>query len=241
MLVRPYDKVSVIYNHLMRDVDYNNWAKYINKIADYHLSNSKNVLELAAGNCRISELLSGKFRNFTATDISLSMLKSSPSGNFKKICCDMKTLPFKTDFDFIFSAFDSINYIVSQRELFKFFKGIKSILVVDGIFTFDASLEKNSLNFVIPKISTETCNGYKYRKLSYFKKRTHLHINEFIIQDTSGNEFKEIHRQKIYKLNTYFKLIDRAGLQIRACYNCFTFEDAGEDSQRVQFVLRKTA
>ena len=240
MTERPYDKVALIYNHLMKDVDYNSWSKYIFTIADYHSSGIKNVLELAAGNCRISEFLAGRFRNFIATDISFPMLKAFSSNNITKICCDMRTLPLKTKFDFVFSAFDSINYILSQRELFKFFQGIKKILVENGIFTFDASLEKNSLNFVIPKISNESYNGYSYKKINYYKKRSRLHINEFTIRDTSGLEFKEVHKQEIYKLNTNFRLADKAALQIKACYNGFSFDDVNEDSERVQIVLRKT-
>ena len=223
----------------MRDVDYDSWSKYILKIADYHVSTGKNVLELAAGNCRISDFISGEFKYFTATDISLPMLKASSSDNIRKVCCDMKALPFNTKFDFIFSAFDSINYILSQRELFKFFSYIKKILADNGIFTFDASLERNSLNFIIPIVLTETCNGYSYTKICYYKKRSRTHINEFIIQNTSGLEFKEVHKQKIYKLITYFRLADKAGLQIKACYNCFSLDDVNENSERVQIVLRK--
>jgi hypothetical protein len=239
MSERPYDNLALIYNHLMRDVDYDNWSKYIFKIADYHSSNIETVLELAAGNCRISEFLSGKFRNFIATDISLSMLKGSSSNNIKKICCDMKTLPFKSKFNFIFTAFDSINYILTQRELFNLFSCIKKNLLENGIFTFDASLEKNSLNFIIPKTLMDSYNGYSYTKTGYYKKRSRMHINEFIIQDLSGLEYKEIHKQKIYKLITYFSLADKAGLQIKACYSCFSFDDVNENSERVQFVLGK--
>jgi SAM-dependent methyltransferase len=235
---RPYDKVALIYNHLMRDVDYKSWSKYILKIADYNSKNCKYVLELAAGNGRISEYLSAKFNNFIATDISLTMLKASASSEIIKICCDMKTLPFKTKFDFIFSAFDSINYILTQRDLIKLFSSIKNVLNENGIFTFDASLEKNSLNFVIPKISDGTYNGYSYKKINHYKKLSRKHINEFLIQDKSGVEVKEVHEQKIYKLNTYFRLADKAGLQIKACYNCFSFDDVNVNSERVQFVLR---
>jgi len=237
---RPYDKVALIYDHLMKDVDYSEWSKYILKLADIHSSTSTNLLELAAGNCRLSSLISGKFKYFTATDISLPMLKASSSDNIRKVCCDMKALPFNSKFDFIFSAFDSINYILSQRELFKFFSYIKKFLADNGIFTFDASLERNSLNFIIPKVLTETYNGYSYTKICFYKKRSRTHINEFIIQNTSCLEFKEVHKQKIYRLNTYLRLADKAGLQIKACYNCFSLDDVNENSERVQIVLRKT-
>ncbi len=52
-------------------------------------------------------------------------------------------------------------------------------------------------------------------------------------------EFKEVHKEKIYKIDTYFKLAEKAGLYTEACYDCFTFKDVKENSQRAQFVMRK--
>jgi hypothetical protein len=67
-----------------------------------------------------------------------------------------------------------------------------------------------------------------------------IHSNHFYIRDESGLEFKEVHREKIYKIDTYFKLAAKAGFHTEACYDCFTFKDVNQKSERAQFVLRKT-
>ncbi len=68
----------------------------------------------------MAEIFSKKYKNYFATDISLSMLKGSSNNYIAKICCDMSAIPIKTKFDFIFSAFDGVNYILKQKAFVKF-------------------------------------------------------------------------------------------------------------------------
>lgn len=239
MKEKPYDKVSVIYNGLMQNVDYNNWSKYVLEIAEEYINDGARVLELAAGSCTMAELISRRYKIFFATDISIPMLRSSKINELKKICCDMTALPLKPNFDFIFSAFDSVNYILKQKALFRLFKEVFYVLSENGIFTFDASLENNSINFATSKTIVGRYNGYSFKRISHYNRRSRIHCNNFIIINESGLKFKEVHKQKIHNLNTYFKLAEKAGLHIVALYKCFTFSDAGSDSDRIQFVMKK--
>jgi len=239
MKVKPYEQVSAIYDGLMKKLDYVSWSKYILLIAKENVQDKSKFLELGAGNCMMAKIISEKYKNYYASDISLSMLRSSDKNNLKRICCDMTSLPFKEKFDFVFSAFDSVNYILKQKSLQNLFKEINYLLEEDGVFTFDASLETNSLNFSISKSTEGRHNDYHYRMLSKYNKRSRIHSNHFYIRDEYGNEFKELHKEKIYKIDTYFKLAEKAGLYTEACYDCFTFKDVKQNSQRAQFVMRK--
>jgi len=239
MKAKPYDKISIIYNGLMQHVDYNNWSRYILSIVDLHASGTKKVLELASGSCLIGDIISKKFKSLIVTDFSLSMLKSSKKNGLKKICCDMTALPFKTKFDFIFSAFDSVNYILKQKTLLTLFREVFYVLKENSIFTFDASLENNSIKFLTPKTIVGNYNGYSFQRISRYSSRSRIHYNNFIIINESGLKFKEVHKQKIHSLKTYFNLAEKAGLHIIALYKCFTFSDAGSDSDRIQFVMKR--
>jgi SAM-dependent methyltransferase len=239
MKVKPYEQVSVIYEGLMKKLDYTSWAKYILLIAKENVHDEARFLELGAGNCKMAKILSEKYKNYYASDISISMLHTSAKDKLKKVCCDMTLLPFKEKFDFVFSAFDSVNYILKQKSLLNLFKEVNYLLEEDGIFTFDASLEKNSLNFIISKSIEGQHNGFQYRMLSKYNKLNRIHYNNFYIWNESGVKFKEVHEEKIYKIDTYFKLAEKAGLHIEACYDCFTFKDVNQKSERAQFVMRK--
>jgi ubiquinone/menaquinone biosynthesis C-methylase UbiE len=119
MKVKPYEQVSSIYDGLMKKLDYASWSKYIQLIAKEYVHDGAKFLELGAGNCKMAKILSEKYKNYYASDISLAMLRYCDKNHLKKICCDMTSLPFKEKFDFVFSAFDSVNYILKQKSLLK--------------------------------------------------------------------------------------------------------------------------
>jgi hypothetical protein len=55
----------------------------------------------------------------------------------------------------------------------------------------------------------------------------------------SGEVYTEVHRQKIFTFETYFELLELAGLTVKNCYDAFSFEEGNADSERVQFITKK--
>lgn len=224
----------------MKKLDYESWSNYILEIADIYLKENANVLELGAGTCKIAEYISRRYKKYIATDISLQMLNFSKSNSIKKVCCDMKALPFRTKFDFVFSNFDCVNYLLTKKHLAQLFKEVFYLLKTDGIFTFDISLENNSLNFLTSKSVEGKYDGYTFRRVSQYYKLSGIHTNKFYIIDKQGKTYKETHKEKIYPAETFFSLANKIGLKVEACYDCFTFNHLKPKSERAQFIMRKT-
>ena len=237
--VKAYENVSFIYEDLMKDINYQEWSKYIQKISSEFVKKDSKVLELGAGNCKLANLLNKKFPNFIATDISIQMLKSDAKNEVKKVCCDMSSLPFNTKFNLIFSTFDSVNYLMSKKKLLALFNQVKMLLTDDGIFTFDVSLEQNSLEFLQDHSVEGSSGSYSFKRVSKFFKSRKVHKNIFYIADANNNVVKEVHEQKIYDFETYFDLIFRAGLYVVDCFETFTFKVGNAGSDRIQFILKK--
>ena len=221
----------------MKSIDYSNWADYIIDISYNYNSRIDYVLELASGNCLLSKKLSNEFSNVFLTDNSFSMLNSN-SVQLKKICCDMTSLPFKNTFDLIFSTFDSINYLVEKPELEKLFIEIKRLLSAKGIFTFDVSLEKNSIKNQKRLSRKGKHKGIKYTQKSEYDKKEKIHYNFFQLVLESGEKIEEIHKQKIYDFEEYFEIIYDCDLMVRDCFDAFTFDNATNNCERVQFVVQ---
>jgi SAM-dependent methyltransferase len=236
---KAYKNVSFIYEELMKDVNYKEWAKYIQNISSEFVGKDSKVLDLGAGNCKIANLLSKEFPDIIATDISLPMLKSDTNNVVNKVCCDMTSLPISTKFDLIFSSFDSVNYLMSKNKLLALFKQVSFLLEDNGIFTFDVSLEKNSLEFLQDHSVEGSTGGYSFKRVSKFFKRRKVHKNIFYITDADNIVVKEVHEQKIYDFETYFDLIFKAGLYVVDCFETFTFKIGKADSDRIQFILKK--
>ena len=223
----------------MGSVNYGLWTSYILDIAKDYIEKDAKVLELASGTCKMADRISKQYKGIIATDLSLEMLKFNTNQELSKICCDMSSLPFRTNFDFIFCTFDSVNYILNRKRLKKLFEEVNPLLSENGAFTFDVSLELNSLKFDNESIAKDEYNGYKFERISRYNNRRRIHYNYFYIKGIDGKYFREIHKQKIYDINIYYKLAEKTGYKISECYDCFTFNDVTEKSERAQFIMRK--
>lgn len=238
MSTDPYKAVSTIYNHIMHKLSYHEWAKYVSEIKTYYKNDSEKFLEIACGTGNLNHYLKMIFYDIVMLDISKSMLDKVESTN-KRVCADMTRLPFKSNFDFIYSTFDSINYLTEKMEIQRYFGEVKNILSDDGIFTFDASLEKNSLKNAKRLNRNGQFLGINYQQCSLYDEDAKLHRNRFSLKLENGEKIEEVHTQKIYDFEFYFDASETAGLKVVDCYEAFTFEDANYDSERIQFIMKK--
>lgn len=236
--IKPYTYFSQIYSHLMQSVDYSYWANYISEIHNNLGKKTDIALELAAGNCKLAENLKNQFSKIYLSDFSLEMLKISKS-RYPLVCCDMLELPFKILFDFIFTTFDSINYLNTENGLLKFLNKIKINLSKDGLFLFDASLKKNSLKHLKKLNRKGSYKGLEYIQKSEFFENDSLHINTVKIKTKDGKIFTEVHKQKIYDFYYYFEALELTGFYVLECFDAFTFNEGKPDSKRVQFVVKR--
>lgn len=232
-----YNKLASVYSHLMRKVRYSDWAEYIYSISERYVDRDASVLELAGGNCNLANYLSAHYPNIIVSDQSKQMLKTDEVKILPKVCCDMTLLPFKTKFDFIYSTFDSVNYLTSKRKLYNLFREVEAVLEDTGIFTFDASLERNSYTHIKQPVRRGVWNNIDYVHRTLYNDKTKIHRNIFEIKFDDGSVFKEIHKQKIYQFEEYFNLIEKAGLFVIECLETFTYRDAKATSERAQFIL----
>ncbi len=238
MSTDPYKAVSTIYNHIMHKLSYHEWAKYVSEIKTFYKNDSEKYLEIACGTGNLNYYLEKIFDDIVMLDISKSMLDQVEPSN-KRVCADMTQLPFKSNFDFIYSTFDSINYVRDEEEIKKYFSEIRNILSVDGIFTFDASLEKNSLKNARRLNRNGLFKGIKYQQSSFYDEDVKLHRNRFSMELENGEIIEEVHTQKIYDFEFYFDASETAGLKVVDCFEAFTFEDANYNSERIQFIMKK--
>lgn len=234
----PYKLVARIYDHLMRTISYHEWGKYIADLKEFYFSEAESFLEIAAGSGKLAFYLSKIFPNLILLDISQSML-SCINNDQKRVCADMTHIPLKGKFDFIYSTFDSINYLMDEKSLTSYFNEVNRILSDNGIFTFDASLENNSLKNVARLNRKGKFRNILYMQKSKYNFTDKIHSNKFKVKLENGEIFEEVHSQKIYDFELYFELAENAGLYVVDCFDAFTFEDANGESERIQFIMKR--
>ncbi|HOP49716.1 MAG TPA: methyltransferase domain-containing protein [Ignavibacteriales bacterium] len=238
MEVKQYTYSSFIYNELMAHVTYDKWAAYIANIVKIFIPKNPLVLDLTAGSGLLTDKLSKLLKTYIiANDLSYYMLEQYNTDSYK-ICSDIRSLPYKIKFDLVFSNFDSINYLLIEDDIFKAFKEISKILTIDGIFVFDVSLFKNSLPYKKPFHKTGTINGYYYFFKTEYDEINSIQTTTIDVIDKLGQKFQEIHKQKIYPLETFFYLLEEAGLEVIKCYDGFSKKIASNNSKRAQFITK---
>ncbi len=234
-----YTHLALIYSHLMRYIDYDKWGDYIIELSKELKVEKIYALEIACGIGRLAERLKKQFDLYLATDLSLAMLNQFKCKYVYRVACEMTALPFKKKFNFIFSAFDSVNYLTSKEKLIKLFNEVDLTLSNEGIFTFDVSLKNNSIKYQRYLNRSGQINGIHYKQISKYDEVKKIHYNIFDLDLGNGNKVREIHRQKIYDFEDYFKIIDKTNFYVSHCYEAFSFQDANAESERAQFILRK--
>ncbi len=236
---KPYSVLASIYNHLMKSIDYKSWSEYIIDLIESFELRDPEILELASGIGGISKYLEKKFDRIIYSDKSLWMLKNFELSGKPLVCCDMTSLPFRNEFDVVFSIFDSVNYLADEKKLRRMFNEVGKILKDDGYFTFDASLEKNSLRYQKQMNRKGKYKGIRYKQKSSYNLNEHIHYNIFEIELENGEKVQEIHKERIFPLELFYDMAKLEGMYVSACYDTFTFNKADKNSERAQFIVRK--
>lgn len=224
----------------MKNIDYSLWAKYLIDITKKYNLDVNSVLELGGGNGKLAKVLSRKFPNYILSDKSLFLLAKSKNQK-NSIVCDMIALPFRNHFDFVFAAFDTVNYLTSKKGFTDLLSAVSNVLKEGGSFTFDVSLEKNSLPHRTGKKKSYNHLHKKIIHHSIYNAESRVHINEFTFYKDGELVEKEIHKQKIFPFDFYLKEIEKSNFYIVDCLEAFGFKRGKPDSNRVQFILKKVS
>lgn len=240
----PYQKVSSIYDEIMQHVEYDHWARYIEKIIESHLKLPVRLLDVGCGTGQfIYEI---KKLGFAANgcDPSMAMLKmarkKNPGTYFWIDRLPELKLVRPAAFAVITCLYDTINYLPSLPIILDALKRVYSLLPTGGLFIFDVVSDNLCQNCFRDDIENEVIDSkYAYQRRSFFNAESHQQITEFTVY-TSRGIFEERHIQYIYSFADIAHLIrNKTAFDLRAVYQDFTFFEVNEGSERAHFVLKK--
>lgn len=102
------------------------------------------ILDLCCGTGRLAALLGKRGFKVTGIDNSRAMLalarRNAPAARF--IRADAQTFKVSPVYQAVISTFDSLNHIMSLKELTEVFRRVHAALVEDGVFVFDLHSEQ---------------------------------------------------------------------------------------------------
>ena len=247
-----YTHLAKLYDKLMEDVDYESWANYIDEIIQTHHSNPIDVMEVACGTgSLILSLAELECYRLTGTDQSFEMIEVAQQKatlnnlaiNFNK--ASFTELEHINTFDCVYCIFDSINYLIEEKKIIQALNSIHNTLKHDGIFIFDFSTPKNSIESVHHLNEDEGEKGnFRFFRKSWYQIDEKIHYNSFEIQEKNSltnkvvHTWKELHKQRAFTLPKMLSILEQTPYHIEAKYDSFDLIEADENSTRITIVLR---
>jgi ubiquinone/menaquinone biosynthesis C-methylase UbiE len=247
-----YTHLAVIYDEVMREIDYDDWADYIDALIQKHNENAETILELACGTGSLALSLDElDCYDILATDFSQQMLEAAKSkASYKNATVSWKQLDFFNiqlvkKFDIVLMLFDSVNYIRDPQSIKEVFTQVKKVLKPDGVFIFDFTTPQHSKKHAeLMNDQGLTPDNYRFVRVSRYLETDGMHYNEFVIEKLSDDKQtvldrkREVHVQKTYTFNEIKNVVDAAGMEVIAAYDDLDFIEATEQSDRVTMVIR---
>src|SRR5690554_1757324 len=130
MKAAPYTYLARFYDRLM-DVDYFQWEQYLITLFKKYDCAPETILDLGCGTGNLTIPLAQRGYAVSGVDLSAEMVavaeaKAESIGlSIPFLVQDMRALALpNTNFDLIFSACDGVNYLLTEDELFRMFRGV---------------------------------------------------------------------------------------------------------------------
>lgn len=243
MMEQSYGKFAEIYDKLMFDVPYDEYADFIEKIFTKHNLHPELILDLACGTGSLALLLSERGYDVIGADASLEMLSVARRKNGAESILflnqSMQQFELYGTVDVIICALDSLNYVTNIDELYEVLRLCANYLNDGGLLIFDVNSEYKFRNiFAKNTYSYETDDViYIWENCFDEPKMTCDFFLTFFIRERSGlyERFDEQHVQRCYTDDEICSALLKNGFSLIKKYDGYTENNAKITSERILY------
>ncbi|HBU13255.1 MAG TPA: hypothetical protein DEB31_11240 [Clostridiales bacterium] len=243
-----YSGMACVYDSLMVDVAYGEWAAYIRTLLEKREITGGLLLEYACGTGNITVPLARAGYEVIAVDRSEEMLNEARAkvracaADAQFVCEDMTRLKVNRRADAAVCACDGVNYLLTEEAVREFFSNAFLNIRPDGVFLFDISSAV--------KIREELGNEFFYddgenRTLFWQNeydartKQVCMELTLFIKEGQAYRRVDELHRQRAWEQDEITKMLAYAGFSQIEVFDFLTERQPGENARRLQFCAVK--
>lgn len=240
----PYSQLARIYDFVMRHVDYERWADYLQRIFAKLDFSPGMILDIGCGTGNLMAALMRKGYSVCGFDISLAMVaiarQKLEMKNIPLWRGDMRHLAVRSGLQCVICLYDSINYLLQLEEVAETIRQVYQVVEQNGVFIFDICTERNSMENFANYFEQEKQGDLSYMRRSHYDHKARIQYTEFDISFKKEKvTFHEVHRQRIYPTEEILALIEQSPWNLLYAFSNFSFEPANKKSNRIHFVLQK--
>lgn len=244
-----YRDFAHIYDRLMYDVDYAQWADYVEAIFKNYGLTPGLLLDLGCGTGSFCIEMAKRGHEMIGIDLSDEMLSCAKEKSVREevdilyLNQDMTCFELYGTVDAVLCLMDSINYITDKRSLKRLFQLVENYLNPEGLFVFDINTPGKFEKVLADNIFYEIDEDITYIwENSYDKKRKicTFDLTFFVKDGDSYKRFEETHVERAYGLDELKSGLKAAGLEPVGIYGGFGFKRfSPQKSERAFIVCRK--
>lgn len=244
-----YSRFADVYDTLMRDVDYNAWAAYLDALLHAAAIDKAALVDCACGTGALSTRLAQYGYTVTGIDNSEDMLRIAGENarrlglNIPFVCQDMRALLLHRQAAAINCACDGINYLLRLEDVRAFFKAAYTALKPGGVLLFDSSTAYKFEALLHGNVFAETERACAYIWRNNYDAASRLiemELTCFVHKlGESYERFDERHVQRAHTEQELCAALTEAGFCDIAVYAAFTTKKPSLTAQRIQFVAIK--
>jgi len=176
-------------------------------------------------------------RRIFSFDDRSSPITDSPA---KLWCGDMRIMAIRETFDVALCLYDSMNYCRELGAVAGVLYSMAHAVRPGGLMIFDVCTEHNCRTHFANYHERDAIEHYSFTRWSYYQPHGRMQINEFLLIDERGGaRYREVHQQRIYRIDEVKTLCDTPQWRLMGCYDGFSRREGDESSDRVHFVLRR--
>lgn len=249
-----YETLAKMYDALMDDVNYQEWADYIDTMLQKNGCPGKRLLDLGCGTGNISIPLAQKGYQVTGVDLSAEMLdiarsKSEAAGlvidwqhqdlTELQLLDDAGTEPV---FDAIIATFDVFNHLTSPEDLQLLFHSLNPFLADEGILLFDVQTPYKLQEYLGNHIFTLHRDDIEYIWENHFDEESQICTMDitFFVRQENGLYQRETmcQEERVYDLELLQMWLKYSDFELIGVYGELSDEKLQPEAHRAVFVAK---
>jgi len=244
---RPYREIAGIYDELVGNTAFECWRENFVRLADRYGIGFRVCADIACGTGLAAQYLSSVCERVYGVDISPWMLEVARGREYSSEVIFLEQsftglqLPEKVEL--ITCNFDSLNYILEEKELAGTLRRFAKSLEIDGYLVFDINTTRELAEGWGDDVLFHRLSGsFSVWETSWDPeaRTSTVRMTNFIkADDRTYSMSEEVHRERAYDHELLFKYLRKAGFSKVDAFDAKDLGGVGEDTRRVQFVARK--
>lgn len=236
------------YDSLTKNVAYTSRADYLCRVLEHWQHEPGLTLDLACGTGTLTIELAKRGLDIYGIDGSMDMLseaqrKAADEGlSLLFLCQQMQRLDLYGTVDTVFCVLDSINHLITEKDVQKAFDRVSLFMNPGGLFVFDVNTpykHREILGDHTFVYDTENVFCVWQNTLEPKTDRVRISLDFFEREGEVYHRSSEHFSERAYELTALQEMLQKADLEPLAVYGDMTLEPPTEDCQRAVFVARK--